>query len=76
MFVQHVSSRTSNENVNNAHLGEAAVVVGHHRRVWAVQFLDDLKTLVELSEDVHHWAGEQSMLRRLLELHEEGRVDK
>lgn len=59
-----------------SHLGEAAVIVGHHRGVRAVQFLDNLKALVELSEDVHHRAGEQSMLRRLLELHKEGRGDK
>ena len=51
-----------------AYLGEAAVVVGHGLGVGAVQLLDDLEALVELCEHVHHGAGEQSVLRRLLEL--------
>ena len=59
-----------------SHLGEASVIMSHHRRVGAVQLLDDLKALVELSEDVHHRAGEQRVLRRLLELQAEGREDK
>lgn len=50
------------------YLGEAATVLGHDVRVRAFQFPDDLKALVELGEDVHHRAGEQSMLRCLLEL--------
>lgn len=57
------------------HLGEAPVVVGDHGGVGAVQLLDDLEALVELSEDVHHRAGEQSVLRRLLELQAEGGED-
>ena len=55
-----------------SHLGEASVIMGHHSGVGAVQLLDDLKALVELSEDVYHRAGEQSVLRRLLELQVEG----
>lgn len=51
-----------------SYLGEAPVVLAHHRGVGAVQLLDDLKALVELGEDVYHWAGEQSMLGRRLEL--------
>lgn len=47
----------------------------HHRGVRAVQFLDNLKALIELSEDVHHRAGEQSMLRSLLELQTEEQED-
>lgn len=58
------------------YLGEAAAVVSHDVRVGTFQFLDDLKALVELSEDVHHRAGEQSVLRRLLELQVEGRQGK
>lgn len=49
-------------------LGEAAVVLAHHGGVGTLQLLDDLKALVELREDVHHRAGEQSVLRRRLEL--------
>lgn len=47
----------------------------HHGGVGAVQFLDNLKALVELSEDVHHRAGEQSVLRRLLKLQKEEQED-
>ena len=54
-----------------SHLGEASVVMSHHGRVGTVQLLDDLKALVELREDVDHGAGEQSVLRRLLELQQE-----
>lgn len=50
------------------HLGESSTVLRHDFRVGTLQFLDDLKALVELGENVHHRAGEQSMLRRLLEL--------
>lgn len=62
--------------VRGSHLGEAPVIMGHHGGVGAVQFLDDLEALVELSEDVHHRAGEQSVLRRLLELQVDGQEDK
>lgn len=47
----------------------------HHRGVRAVQLLDNLKALIELSEDVHHRAGEQSMLRCLLKLQTEEQED-
>lgn len=50
------------------YLGEAATVLSHDVRVGTLQFLDDLETLVELGEDVHHGAGEQGVLRSLLEL--------
>lgn len=50
------------------YLGEAATVLSHDVGVGAFQLLDDLKALVELREDVHHGAGEQGVLRRLLEL--------
>lgn len=50
------------------HLGKAPVVLSHHGRVGAVQLLDDLEALVELSEDVDHRAGEERVLGRLLEL--------
>lgn len=36
--------------------------------VWALELLNDLKALIELGEDIHHWAREQSMLGCLLEL--------
>lgn len=51
-----------------SHLGEAPVVLSHHGGVGAVQLLDDLEALVELSEDVDHRAGEERVLGRLLEL--------
>lgn len=51
-----------------AHLGEPPHVVPDNLRVGALEFLDDLKALVELGEDVHHGAGEERVLRRLLEL--------
>lgn len=54
--------------VQRSDLGEAAVVLAHHGGVGTVQLLDDLKALIELREDVHHRAGEQSVLRRRLEL--------
>ena len=50
--------------------------MSHDLGVRTVQFLDDLKALVELGEDVHHRAGEKSMLRCLLELGGEGDEDK
>lgn len=50
------------------YLGEAATVLGHDGRVRTFQFLYDFKALVELGENIHHRAGEQSMLRCLLEL--------
>ncbi len=44
------------------HLGEPAAIEGHDFGVGTLQFLDDLKALVELGEDVHHRTGEESML--------------
>lgn len=42
------------------------------QRLWirTLQLLDDLKTLVELSEHIHHGAGEEGVLRCLLKLWE------
>lgn len=60
---------------HRAHLGKASVIMCHHRGVRAVQLLDNLKALIELSEDVHHRAGEQSMLRCLLKLQTEEQED-
>ena len=37
-------------------------VVPHNLGVRTLEFLDDLKALVELGEDIHHGAGEQGML--------------
>lgn len=51
-----------------AHLGKPSHVVPHNLGVGALQFLDDLKALVELGENVHHGAGEERVLRGLLEL--------
>ncbi|KAJ8343550.1 hypothetical protein SKAU_G00308790, partial [Synaphobranchus kaupii] len=59
------------QRATHSHLGEAAHEVGQGLWVGALQLLDDLKTLVELCEDVDHGAGEQSVLRRGLELHRE-----
>lgn len=56
-----------------SYFGEAAAVLCHDIRVGAFQFLDDLKALVELGKDVHHRAGEESVLRRLLELQDSAR---
>jgi hypothetical protein len=36
--------------------------VSKDAEVWAFQFPDDLKALVELCEDIHHRAGKQRML--------------
>lgn len=49
-------------------LCKAAHEVSQRLWIWTLQLLDDLKTLVELSEDVHHGAGEEGVFRRLLEL--------
>lgn len=40
----------------------------HDLGVGALELLDDLEALVELGEDVHHGAGEERVLRGLLEL--------
>lgn len=53
------------------HLGESAAVEGHDFGVGTFQFLDDLKALVELGEDVHHRTGKEGVLGRLLELETE-----
>ena len=45
----------------------------HDTGVRTFQFLDDLKALVELGEDIHHRTREESMLRRLQELEDEGK---
>ena len=50
------------------YLGEAQAVLGHDAGVGTLQLLDDLEALVELRKDVHHGAGEERVLRRLLEL--------
>ena len=44
----------------------------HNLGVRALKLLDNLKALVKLGEDVHHGAGEQGMLRGLLELQGKG----
>lgn len=53
---------------HRVYLGEAPAVLSHDVWVRALQFPDDLKALIELGEDVDHGAGEQSVLRCLLEL--------
>lgn len=42
--------------------------MSHNLWIWALQLLDDFKALVELGEDVDHRAGEEGVLRCLLEL--------
>lgn len=49
-------------------LCKAAHEVSQSLRVWTLQLLDDLETLVQLSKHVHHRAGKESVLRSLLEL--------
>lgn len=51
-----------------AHLGKPSHVVPHNLGIRALQLLDDLKALVELGENIHHGAGEERVLRGLLEL--------
>lgn len=51
-----------------AHLGKSFHVVADDLRIRTLQLADDFEALVELGEDVHHRAGEQSVLRRHLEL--------
>lgn len=53
-----------------AHLGKPSHVVPHNLGIGALQLLDDLKALVELGEHIHHRAGEECVLRGLLELWE------
>ena len=50
------------------HLGEALHVVFDNFRVRTFELLDDVKALTELCEDVGDRTGEESVLRRLLEL--------
>lgn len=50
------------------HLCESFHVVANDLRVGTLQLTDDFKALIELGEHVHHGAGEQSVLRRDLEL--------
>jgi hypothetical protein len=50
------------------HLGKPPHVVTNDLRVWTLELADDLEALVELGEHVHHGAGEERVLRRLLEL--------
>lgn len=57
--------------VDSSYLREAATVLSQDVWVGTLQLPDDLKALVELGEDVDHGAGEQSVLRRLLELRAE-----
>lgn len=47
---------------SHGHLSKSPHVVGKDVGVWAFQLPDDLKTLVELCEDIHHRAGKESML--------------
>lgn len=42
--------------------------VSQSLRVWTLQLLDDLETLVQLSKHVHHRTGKERVLRSLLEL--------
>jgi len=55
-------------NLVGTNLGEASHVSPDDVRMWTFQFLDDVKTLVELSEDVRHRAREHNVLRGLLKL--------
>lgn len=50
------------------HLGKSFHVVADDLGIRTLQLADDFEALVELGEDVHHGAGEQSVLRRHLEL--------
>ena len=51
------------------YLWEAFHVTLDHFRVRTFEFLDDIKTLVELGKHISDWTREQSVLRRFLELH-------
>lgn len=51
---EETSADILRKRTNISHLGETAVIVGHHGWIWTVQFLNNLKALVELGEDVHH----------------------
>lgn len=50
------------------HLCESFHIVADDLRVGTLQLADDFKALIELGEHVDHGAGEQSVLRRDLEL--------
>lgn len=43
------------------YLGKSFHIVAYDLGVGTLQLADDLEALVELREDVHHGAGEQSM---------------
>lgn len=58
-------------SAGGSYLGEAATVLSQDVWVGTLQLPDDLKALVELGEDVHHGAGEQRVLRCLLELRQQ-----
>lgn len=44
------------------YLSKSPHVVGKDVGVWAFQFPDDLKALIELCEDIHHRAREECVL--------------
>lgn len=50
------------------HLCKSFHIVADDLRVGTLQLADDFKALIELGEHVDHGAGEQSVLRRDLEL--------
>lgn len=63
-----VGKHSVRDLVGESHLGKSLHVVSNDLRVRTLQFTDDFKALIELREHVHHWAGEQSVLWRYLEL--------
>jgi len=56
-------------NAELAYLWEAFRVALNDFRVRTFEFLDDIKTLVELSEHIGNWTREKSVLWSFLELH-------
>jgi hypothetical protein len=49
-------------------LGESLEEVVHNLWIRTFEFLDDVKTLVQLCKDINNGRGEKGMLRTLLEL--------
>ena len=56
------------QTLTGLHLGKPLHVVLYNLWVRTLQFLYDVKTLVKLSEHIHHWRREQVVFRALLEL--------
>lgn len=65
---QHFFSEFLRSAEGKPNLCKPAHEVSQSLRIWTLQLLDDLETLVQLSKHVHHRTGKESVLRSLLKL--------